>query len=594
MTNKVSRYLTALCTMLLASVFLVLPAPASQAAGDPSTWAGSCNVPGLSMAPVISADKDNSGQPVKIRPNERGTYVPVVYVHGWQSTSIHDESGKGAFSAKPNILTSRIGTAAPTRTLIGNIQDLGGTAAFTFDYAKYASRWVTDENIGPALAKALNCLYEHSGEKAIVVAHSMGGLATREALMMGGPALASRVSQVITFGTPNTGSLISAIAEGVFDAAALSHGAAFMFRMWLAYCGKLKSEDQNNSNLLCASFVPGFLTSFESEAAVALRAGSKELKALAPWPAGLPVHALAGDTEFTLTGQGFFFQKTSEVAGVGDIVVNLSSAISGGTTKKEAPCAYELSALSSTVNDLKVNWLGIATKNEVSRPLANLLLEPIPCFHNNLMKNADLALDELGFIADDLAGRVPPTQVVTVRPWSDGSAKNPDRTIDGLNIVPAMQCSISDYVIRSDAYACHGGGFGADPCFRDPSTKSTYLCMPDRERVLVKNAQEAGANTFNYSPDESNPFMAILADGTVCRRFQGAGPFGIPGYPYWIGTCGGPHGGVWRERNPDPVTRDDSVRGIYDRTDSGVWHIAIEENSSPGTATLYPAQAIYR
>ena len=91
----------------------------------------------------------------------------MLYVHGWTSTSIHNAAAKGAFSAKPDLLTSRIGTATPIRTLIGNIQDLGGTAAFTFDYAQFASRWVTDGNVGLALAKALDCLIAKAVRKSL-------------------------------------------------------------------------------------------------------------------------------------------------------------------------------------------------------------------------------------------------------------------------------------------------------------------------------------------------------------------------------------------------------------------------------------------
>ncbi|WP_416416212.1 esterase/lipase family protein [Paenarthrobacter aromaticivorans] len=244
-----------------------------------------------------------------MRPDARGKYVPVVYVHGWTGASTHNQAAKGAFSAKPDLLTSRIGTAAPTRTLIGNVQDLGGTAVFTFDYEMYASRWVTDGNIGRRLADALNCLYDRSGEKGIVVAHSMGGLATRQALGLGGRALAAKVSQVITFGTPNTGSIGAAVAALGVEAAGLTNVTMFVFRMWLSYCGKLKSEDLSRSDLLCAAFLPAWLLSFDSEAEKALRSGSQQLRDLPPWPRGLPVHSLAGAAQFTVVGQGFFKQE---------------------------------------------------------------------------------------------------------------------------------------------------------------------------------------------------------------------------------------------------------------------------------------------
>ena len=43
------------------------------------------------------------------------------------------------------------------------------------------------------------------GPKVIIVAHSMGGLATRFAASMRGPAMPRKIGMVITIGTPNTG-----------------------------------------------------------------------------------------------------------------------------------------------------------------------------------------------------------------------------------------------------------------------------------------------------------------------------------------------------------------------------------------------------
>jgi len=79
----------AICLSL--SVLVGSPARAEE----PTSWAGSCDVPGLTMAPVISKDKDNAGAPVKIRADGRGKYVPVVYIHGWTGSSVHNEDAKG-------------------------------------------------------------------------------------------------------------------------------------------------------------------------------------------------------------------------------------------------------------------------------------------------------------------------------------------------------------------------------------------------------------------------------------------------------------------------------------------------------------------
>src|SRR5690606_4759497 len=135
-----------------------------------------------------------------------------IMVHGWTGRSAHNPAREGAFSHEIDLSANKDAVLSGDRSVIGQIQSLGGTAVYTFDYHDTAARWVTDASIGQRLSESIDCLAGAHGQKAIVVAHSMGGLATREALslMVGNPA--DRVSDVITFGTPNTGSAIVAAA----------------------------------------------------------------------------------------------------------------------------------------------------------------------------------------------------------------------------------------------------------------------------------------------------------------------------------------------------------------------------------------------
>lgn len=588
-----------LLTAFLGSIFMVFAsviAPASPAhASIPEAWTEECDVPGLALAPVVPSDKDNDGAPVQLRPDARGKYIPVLYIHGWTSTSVHDDSGKGAFSDKPDLLTSRIGAAAPARTLIGNVQDLGGTAAFTFDYEKYASRWVTDKNIGAALARAVECLHDKSGEKVIMVAHSMGGLATRQALAIGGDPLVAKVSQVITFGTPNTGSLIAAIMATGLDAAAtagLVRGDPWglLIRTLLSYCGHDATVSQHDMGLICSALHPA-VASFDSEAGKALRLGSPELKKLPQWPAGLTVTSLAGGTEFTTTS-GFFLQRKRTTVPTGDVIVGLDSAQSGAAAKKAVSCSYELTPQTSIVDGVRVSWLRTATLNDVSRPAFNLLTEEIPCFHSNLMRNSDLALAQLGLIVNDVQSRLPSTKFVTLRPWLDGSEARPDQTLDGRTAATSS-CDSSNVANRADAFRCYVDSGVYDPCLRNPDNSDEYLCVFGSDRTLIKNVPaDTGTFTRSKDPEQSTPFLLKLIDGTVCRMSSGAGPPSIPGYPYWAGSCTGPHAGIWRARHAD--RGENPMAGLLDESPSGVWHVAIEEHSKPGTATLFPVAIAYR
>ncbi len=123
-----------------------------------------------------------------------------------QAAQLTPPTGKdkgGAFSERIDKTSSRVGEVNVTRSLIGQLQTVPGVAPFTFDYHEHSGRWVSDPpSIGPALGDAIDCLFDRSGsEKVIVVAHSMGGLATRYALGEDRDR-ADKVSTVVTFGTP--------------------------------------------------------------------------------------------------------------------------------------------------------------------------------------------------------------------------------------------------------------------------------------------------------------------------------------------------------------------------------------------------------
>lgn len=142
-------------------------------------------------APELPTERNPDGSRVRTSVDSRGKFVPVIVVHGWIGKATHSEAGDGAFSHKIDLSTNKHGTPSADRSLIGQIQRLGGTEVFTFDYRDYAARWVTDAHLGPALGSAIDCLHRRTGEKVIIVAHSMGGLLTRHALALGGAQRAS-------------------------------------------------------------------------------------------------------------------------------------------------------------------------------------------------------------------------------------------------------------------------------------------------------------------------------------------------------------------------------------------------------------------
>lgn len=386
----------------LALLTVLLPGPAWSAKITPFTqWAAECNIPGLAYASPAPPDHANDGSsPIKVVSDVRGHNTPILMVHGWLGSSKHPG---GDFSSIIDLTTSQTRPSKPTSSLIGILQGHPGAAVFTFDYHENAAKWVADERISKPLMKAIACLYERSHEKVIIVAHSMGGLATRQALSLGGRVLAAKVSQVIEFGTPNAGSLYAATVSG-----GLLHPGAGLFRAFLAYCGWITTESLDPGPL-CTN--PGLLplpvTAFDSEAGRALRPGSAQMRDLPPFPVGMPVHSMAADIQYVLPGASYFAMSlgVGSVPG-GDQVVNLDSAVKGATTTKNLQCAYELKLVHEDPLHVGVRALKvIASKRDPRELLLNFASHNSPCYHVNLMRTFELTAAALKYVAADIDAR---------------------------------------------------------------------------------------------------------------------------------------------------------------------------------------------
>ena len=358
----------------------------------------------LDLAPVLSDERTPAGGPIEPRPDGRGRWVPVVLVHGFTSTSVHDEERKGAFSSLIDLQT-RPGAVDTGRSLVGQLQSIPGAAVYTFDYQPWSARWVTDRNLGPALTGAIQCLADLTGERVIVVGHSMGGLLARYAVAQtrDGEPVADDVSPVITFGTPETGSLLAAVLGGVTDLAALAAPPTLgVLRMLLAGCGAVTSTVMD-AGTLC-DLLPPFVAAGDSSAGRALRMGSEELDRLAPFPDQVPVAALAGRTTFRVPEMTWFGAhpwRTTD-APVGDVVVDEASAVAGATTTKTIECAYQLHALRGALDDVGVALQLTADVDRAKHPFETF---QGACFHNNLMRSIELTNEAIGVVNDDITAR---------------------------------------------------------------------------------------------------------------------------------------------------------------------------------------------
>lgn len=197
------------------------------------------------------------------------------------------------------------------RSMLKAISQVKGVQlAEPFDYEKHNYSWVTNENIGPALARQILSLSDANracggNGKIILVGHSMGVLAIRQAASMtiDGRKVADAIGYIVGIGGPNLGA-----------------GSANFIGVPLAsvICGI-----QTPSSIFSIIRSPSAVQKCMNGSATAAMAwNSPQLRALPPFPDGVPVHQLAG----LVSAFGSF-----SIGPPGDEVVSVESALSGST-----------------------------------------------------------------------------------------------------------------------------------------------------------------------------------------------------------------------------------------------------------------------
>ncbi len=240
--------------------------------------------------------------------------VPVIFVHGINSDA-------GMWNAN---------------SVAGQVVQMHGVTAWTFNYGSESLDWVTNSSIGPSLADAISCLARASGHSVIIVAHSMGGLAAQYAIGEPGSPAAGHVAEVITLGTPYTGSDVLTSAEDVINGGLsdLGNPTAAFAEALLSLCAGIATNTSINPCWLASAL--------RAPVGTALESGSPEISQLPAWPASLPVLDVAGnmDVFIGVGNTGFHVQP-------GDGAVTVSSATSHDTadTPYELPCRTTLAGI---------------------------------------------------------------------------------------------------------------------------------------------------------------------------------------------------------------------------------------------------------
>ncbi|MDT3767173.1 hypothetical protein QS713_03715 [Gleimia hominis] len=357
----------------------------------------------VSRAPILSAPKNwklgkskpepwrqkaEKEEEVDRRRKPTITDIPVVFVHGWVSSSTHNVERTGAFSRAIDMGSDHasnviaMGVNARKVSLIDWVQDHTETVVYTFDYSKVNGRWVTDKDIGPKLARGLECLAKTYYRPAVAVAHSMGGLALRQAASMINMPIKRVLSHVFTIATPNEGSDLAAVISNKLLSPTEARETAVQKLLVSALRESAHSYEEKCKG---DTGVP-FVDAFEGEAGRALRTGSPELKQLPKMPREVEVHAVAGEIEIKQGVTLFGFTKSSSTS-VGDVIVSKESALSGASANFRYSSVCTTRIVVRPMMAKSPRMLGVNLLYQGKKAVSS----SFPCFHTNLTRETNAA-----------------------------------------------------------------------------------------------------------------------------------------------------------------------------------------------------------
>ncbi len=280
----------------LAACLLVLFAGAARSTGASSTTLQSCET--QQLRPLAG-------------PLHLGS-VPIIFIHG--------------VAGDPSIFTKPAPGSA--KSLSVEVASLPQTTVWTFDYHDVSLDWVTNPRIGPAFAASIACLARATHHRVIVIAHSMGGLATQYAASRSDPEggiVGEHIAHVFAIATPFTGSeLLTAVADAVKGGPRADPAWGAVADALLSECAGYAQSAYRNGAI---SSPCGVLSVLHSPVGTALQYQSPEIRALPRWPASVPVTDIAGEIDLT-----FGIWKLRHAFNIGDVAVSQGSATAHNTS----------------------------------------------------------------------------------------------------------------------------------------------------------------------------------------------------------------------------------------------------------------------
>lgn len=256
----------------------------------------------------------------KASQNELKRAVPVIFVHGWTDEAASLECGP----------------------MWNKIASIPNAYPIAFDYRDANRNWVTDPRIGKALKERIEQLAQASLEgggagKVIVIGHSMGGLATREAAGLLRAEAVRDIDLVVTLGTPHNGSWVAGLTP--IEIKGIWHFLPDQLKRWSKF-----------------------------DAAISMAPGSDALNKLPSFPLGIAVDTIASEVSFVTNIFSVEVLLTNPLLPAGsDLVVDSASARGGYSAGSAHRCGNH--------NVLNAN-------------------RQVPCWHGGLMSYSP-AIDEV-------------------------------------------------------------------------------------------------------------------------------------------------------------------------------------------------------
>jgi pimeloyl-ACP methyl ester carboxylesterase len=420
-------------------------------------------------------------------PHLNGTYTPVLLVHGWNGhpDMWWHEIDHSMLPVQPR----------PTGSLASKLQQLRGAAVYTLDYHDVAGEWFTNPGAGgPLYLAAVRCLLASpafSGQKLIVVAHSMGGLIARWAVNTD-PQIRARTGLVVTFGTPYDGSWLSEAGFLVTSAAAVvtTTDRTLAYLVALVHLLKL-SCDASPSAPGCAELQ--FWLS-EADSGLGFSPIGGHMASLAGWPTRIKFETLGGDIRLDNAPAELFGGLPAPGAlDLGDGVVGTSSYGDGGTPTRMGTCRYTASALRADVNGLLGSvGLQAATDQPSFMPLAAAMFSGVnsTCGHVNEARLIQLTNEALGAVADAVTSVDIPKQL-TQRLVPDPPAGPDYRTsgdylqVAGMPGLDAINAALRNLIVGQEAAFVARSGNQSSPPGVGPGI---YDSEPDQGQISATSA----------------------------------------------------------------------------------------------------------